>query len=39
MKAYRLRIVLRHVKPEVFRVVLVPAGGETSLKRVCPHRL
>lgn len=26
MKAYRLRIVLRHVKPEVYRVVMVPAG-------------
>lgn len=26
MKAYRLRIVLRHVKPNVYRVVMVPAG-------------
>ena len=26
MKAYRLRVVLRHVKPETYRVVLVPAG-------------
>ncbi len=26
MKAYKLRIVLRRVMPEVFRVVLVPAG-------------